>query len=141
MDGLRAAAITVRARLEFVRGAMPSDEFLARVLHGLSLPQKELPCQFFYDERGSQLFEEICELEEYYLTRTELALMRRRGAEMAGCLGPDVLLIEYGSGASVKTRLLLDQLPHPAAYIPIDLAREFLLQSSASLAADYPGLE
>src|SRR5215831_19366753 len=107
MDGVRAAATPVRARLEavtpalFARGAMPSDQFLARVLHGLSLPQKELPCQFFYDERGSRLFEEICELEEYYLTRTELALMRRHGAEMAGCLGPDVLLIEYGSGASV----------------------------------------
>src|SRR5262245_21732079 len=114
---------------------MKSVEFLVSVLHGLAQPQKELPCKVFYDERGSLLFEEICELPEYYLTRTELALMRRDGAEMAACLGSEVLLIEYGSGAGIKTRLLLDHLPQPTGYIPIDVSRELLLQSSASLAA------
>jgi dimethylhistidine N-methyltransferase len=122
----------------------PADEsapFLADVVAGLSRPAKELPCKYFYDARGSQLFDEICELDEYYLTRTELALMRERAAEMAGCIGPNCLLIEYGSGSSVKTRLLLDQLLEPAAYLPIDLSCEHLYRSSAVLVSDYPGLE
>jgi L-histidine Nalpha-methyltransferase len=115
--------------------------FLDEVLHGLGRPQKELPCKYFYDERGSQLFDEICRLDEYYLTRTELGIMRRHAAEMASCLGPNCLLIEYGSGSSVKTRLLLDRLAGPAAYVPIDLSREHLLRSAASLTASYPNLE
>ena len=82
--------------------------FLAEVLRGLSRRDKELPCKYFYDERGSQLFEAICQLEEYYLTRTELALMHQHVHEMAARLGPDCLLIEYGSGSSLKTRLLPD---------------------------------
>ncbi len=118
-----------------------SPTFLTEVLHGLSLPQKELPCKYFYDERGSQLFDQICDLEEYYLTRTELAIMHRSAAEMASSLGPNCLLIEYGSGSSVKTRLLLDHLTKPAGYVPIDLSREHLLRSAAKLGRNYPGVE
>lgn len=117
------------------------DEFLADVLHGLALPEKELPCKYFYDERGSQMFEAICELDEYYLTRTELGLMRARSAEMAACLGSECLLIEYGSGSSLKTRLLLDRMQRVTAYVPLDVSRDHLYRSANELAASYDALE
>ena len=90
-------------------------QFRADVLRGLFTPEKKLPCKYFYDEVGSALFEQITELDEYYPTRTELAIMEQHAAEMAGLLGPRCLLIEYGSGSSVKTRRLLDQMRDPAA--------------------------
>jgi dimethylhistidine N-methyltransferase len=117
------------------------QQFRADVLSGLRRPFKELPCKYFYDEAGSRLFEEICDLDEYYLTHTELKIMQRHAAEMAALLGPDCLLIELGSGNSLKTRLLLDQLPRPAAYVPVDVAHEQLLRSAQELPASYPGLE
>jgi dimethylhistidine N-methyltransferase len=116
-------------------------EFRADVLRGLGAPAKELPCKYFYDEAGSALFERITGLEEYYPTRTELAIMRRHVAEMAGLLGPRCLLVEYGSGSSTKTRLLLDRLLDPAGYLPIDVSGEYLLRSARSIADAYPGLE
>src|SRR5258708_26967933 len=100
--------------------------FREEVLQGLRKPQKELPSKFFYDERGSQLFEQICALDEYYLTRTELGIMRDHAGAMAEVLGQQCLLIEYGSGSSTKTRLLLDHLLQPAAYVPIDISKEHL---------------
>src|SRR5262249_31540850 len=109
--------------------AAATEQFLADVLRGLRRPAKELPCKYFYDEAGSRLFEDICGLEEYYLTRTELAIMRRDAGEMASLLGPDCLLIELGSGSSLKTRLLLDRLQRPAGYVPVDVSREHLLRS------------
>ena len=121
--------------------APDTARFRAEVLRGLRLPAKELPCKYFYDERGARLFEEICALDEYYLTRTELAIMRRHVGEMAGRLGPHCLLIEYGSGSGVKTRLLLDHRPDVAAYVPVDISGEQLAQSAEALAALYPGLE
>ena len=117
------------------------QQFRADVLRGLHQPVKELPCKYFYDETGSRLFEAICDLEEYYLTRTELEIMRRHAAEMARLLGPDCLLVELGSGSSLKTRLLLDELSRPAGYVPVDVSREQLLRSAQRLAANYPGLE
>ena len=93
-------------------------------------PKKELPCKYFYDEAGSALFEQITEQEEYYPTRTELGIMEGHGAEMAGLLGPRCLLIEYGSGSSLKTRRLLDPLRDPAGYAPIDVSGEYLLRSA-----------
>lgn len=110
------------------------------VLTGLRRQPKTLPCKYFYDERGSQLFDHICELEEYYLTRTELAIMRRYAPEMAAALGSGCLLVELGSGSSLKTRLLLDHL-EPVAYVPVDISREHLAKAAAALAADYPSLE
>ena len=115
--------------------------FLADVLEGLALPRKRLPCKYFYDEHGSQLFERICEVEEYYPTRTELAIMERHAAEMAAALGPRCLLVELGSGSSQKTRLLLDHLEDPAAYVPVDISREHLERAAAALARQYPKLE
>jgi dimethylhistidine N-methyltransferase len=120
--------------------ALDTRRFRADVLHGLSLPAKELPCKYFYDERGSRLFEQICELDEYYLTRTELAIMRRHAAAMAARIGPRCLLIEFGSGSSTKTRLLLDRLGNPAGYVPVDISGAHLERSSRILAADYPRL-
>jgi dimethylhistidine N-methyltransferase len=119
----------------------PLAEFRADVLRGLGAPAKELPCKYFYDQAGSALFERITELEEYYPTRTELAIMRRHVAEMAGLLGPRCLLVEYGSGSSTKTRLLLDRLLDPAGYVPIDVSGDHLLRSARSIADAYPGLE
>src|SRR6516165_3714122 len=84
------------------------------VLRGLRSPQKELPCKLFYDRVGSELFEQITSLDEYYPTRAELRILRESASEIAERLGPECLLIEYGSGSSTKTRLLLDQLQRPA---------------------------
>jgi len=120
---------------------MDSDSVRRELLHGLQLPAKELPCKLFYDERGSELFEQICELDEYYLTRAEIALLERHGAEIAALIGPQALLIELGSGNSRKTRILLDRLAEPAAYLPIDLAREQLLRSAAAVASSHPQVE
>jgi dimethylhistidine N-methyltransferase len=117
------------------------DPFLADVLRGLRAPAKELPCKYFYDEAGSELFERITELEEYYLTRTELAIMQRHAEEMASLLGPRCLLIEYGSGSSTKTRLLLDHLQAPAGYVPIDISGEHLRRTAQALAGEHPKLE
>lgn len=114
--------------------------FRREVLRGLRREPKELPCKYFYDERGSRLFEEICELEEYYLTRTELAIIRRHVAAMAACLGPGCCLIEFGSGSSRKTRLLLDHMEAPAAYLPLDISETALEASARALAAEHPGL-
>ncbi len=118
-----------------------TDSLLAEVLQGLRRAQKSLPSKFFYDRRGSQLFDQICELEEYYPTRTELAIMREHAGEMASHLGPRCLLIEYGSGSSLKTRLLLDHLENPAGYVPVDISREHLLEAAARLSEDYPHVE
>ncbi len=115
--------------------------FRDEVLQGLRKSPKELPSKYFYDAAGSRLFEQICELEEYYLTRTELHIMQERIAEMVALLGPNCLLIEYGSGSSKKTRMLLEALHTPAGYVPIDISKDQLLQSVTTLAAAYPWLE
>jgi len=111
------------------------------VLQGLQDARKELPSKYFYDDVGSHLFEQICELDEYYLTRTELAIMQEHMQEIVTRLGPHCLLIEYGSGNSTKIRMLLDALQDPAGYVPIDIAKEPLLRSAAGLAHAYPELE
>jgi dimethylhistidine N-methyltransferase len=123
------------------RRTEPAEEFLADVLRGLSGPVRTLPCKYFYDAAGSALFERITELDEYYLTRTELAIMRQHVAEMAGLVGEGCLLVEYGSGSSTKTRLLLDHLREPVGYVPIDLSEEPLRLAAGKIAADYPRVE
>lgn len=117
------------------------DRFRHDVLHGLSLPRKALPCKYLYDERGSELFDEICELEEYYLTRTELAILEQYAGEMAEAIGPDCELVELGSGSAIKTRLLLERLREPRAYIPVDLSVEPLLRSASNLRRLFPALD
>lgn len=118
-----------------------TDGWYEEVLRGLQKPVKELPCKLFYDERGSQLFNQICNLPEYYPTRTEQAIMTDYIHEIVALLGAGVLLIEYGSGSSQKTRILLDHLPHLAGYVPIDISKKHLLRSAATIAMIYPDLE
>ena len=117
----------------------PVDRFLQDVLAGLSNVPKALPPKYFYDARGCALFEAICELPEYYPTRTELALMQDCAADMAAQLGEGSLLIEFGSGASVKTEVLLRTL-RPMTYVPIDIAVEALRASTSRLAGAFPEL-
>ncbi len=117
------------------------ERFRAEVLSGLSKAQKELPSKYFYNEQGSRLFERICSLDEYYIPRTETAIMEDCIEEIVELIGPNILLIEYGSGNSAKTRILLDRLPGLVAYMPIDISQEQLLQATSELASDYKGLE
>lgn len=118
-----------------------SDRMREDVLRGLRHRPKRLPSKYFYDARGSELFERICEQPEYYLTRVELAILREHIGEIADAIGPDALLMEYGSGSGVKTRLLLRHLRSPVAYVPVEIAREALLASVAGLAAEFPHIE
>ena len=110
------------------------------LLDGLRRTPRSVPPKFFYDAEGSALFDRICELPEYYPTRTEIALLARHGREMAECIGAGADLVEYGAGSLRKVRLLLDALHRPARYVPIDLSAEHLLQHARQLAADHPGL-
>jgi len=116
------------------------ESFHDAVLEGLSRTPKTLPCKFLYDEDGSRLFEEICHLDEYYPTRTETALLNRHASEMADILGPECHLIEFGSGASAKVRILLEALERPRGYVPIDISRDHLIGAAAALAQDFPHL-
>jgi dimethylhistidine N-methyltransferase len=123
------------------RDAEPhQDGFCDEILHGLAQRPKRIAPKFFYDEVGCHLFEEICQLDEYYLTRTEIDILRENATEICRALGPGCLLVEFGSGSNVKTRILLDHLFAPAAYVPVDIARTNLLRCSAGLSADYPDL-
>lgn len=114
---------------------------IEEILRGLARTPKHLSPAYLYDEHGSCLFDEICDLPEYYLTRTETAILEQHAAEIAGLIGEQALLVELGSGASTKTRLLLDALPQPAAYVPVDISRSHLLQASQRLRTAYPRLE
>ena len=113
--------------------------FLADVISGLSLPQKALPPKYFYDDAGSRLFERICRLPEYYLTRAELALTRAHIASIARFAGKGCELVEYGSGESLKTRLLIRAL-RPSAYLPVDISEAALRGAVGRLAREFPWL-
>ncbi len=121
--------------------ASETNTFRQDILRGLRKPRKELYSKYFYDEKGAQLFEQITELEEYYPTRTELAIMQNAIEEITDLLGSDCLLVEYGSGSSWKTRILLDHLVQPTAYVPIDISKEHLTASAQALAEAYPEIE
>jgi dimethylhistidine N-methyltransferase len=119
---------------------VPADSFREDVIAGLSLPQKALPPKYFYDARGSRLFEAICRLKEYYPTRSELALTRGRIGEIARFAGRGSTLIEYGSGESRKSRMLIAAL-RPSAYVPVDISADALRQAAARLRRFFPWLE
>ncbi|MFL5296295.1 MAG: ergothioneine biosynthesis protein EgtB [Phenylobacterium sp.] len=121
-------------------GAVDVETFRADVLAGLAKPQKAIPPKYFYDAEGSRLFEAITELAEYYPTRTEIALLRDIAPEIARIISPGAALVEFGSGASVKTRLLLDAAPQIAVYAPIDISRAALDAAAAAIRRDYPKL-
>jgi dimethylhistidine N-methyltransferase len=116
------------------------EQFRDEVILGLLQDRKSIPPRFFYDRKGSELFEKICEQPEYYPTRTEKAILESHVGEIVERIGTQATLIELGSGASVKTRLLLNELADPCAYVPIDISRDFLIQSSQELAQEYAGL-
>jgi dimethylhistidine N-methyltransferase len=120
------------------------DDFAAAVSAGLGARPKTLPCRFLYDERGSELFEEICELPEYYLTRAERRLLEKHADAIAALLPTPIALAELGSGSSSKTRLLIEALLRRQPrlrYVPIDISRSILEESAGALLADYRGLE
>ena len=116
-------------------------DFLAETIAGLSQTPRTLPCKYFYDERGAELFGEICELPEYYITRTELAILSDYRAEISRSLGPRIQLIGLGTGAGTKTRILLEELEEPATYIPVDISREQLDESTGRFRKMFPRLE
>jgi len=113
--------------------------FRADVLTGLRQPQKAVPARWLYDQAGSQLFEDITRLAEYYPTRAETEILTDRGAEFAREIGPGRAVVEFGSGSSVKTPLLLRAID-PAAYVPLDIAGDFLRAAADELSAKFPGL-
>jgi dimethylhistidine N-methyltransferase len=129
------------SRLTFYDREPAPENFCAEVVRGLTARPKTLSSKFLYDERGARLFEEICGLEEYYPTRTETAILRRHAGEIAAQVGPHVRVVELGSGSSTKTRILLDHLEDPAAYVPVDISRAQLLESAGVIAAQYRALE
>ncbi len=116
------------------------EEFEDAVLAGLARYPRAIPAKFLYDERGSALFDEICELPEYYLTRVETAILRDCVDDISAMAGPGCVLIEYGSGSSVKSRLLIEAMHDLAAYVPIDISRRHLDTTVDGLRRDYPGL-
>ncbi|MFP4144572.1 MAG: L-histidine N(alpha)-methyltransferase [Phycisphaeraceae bacterium] len=118
-----------------------SDDLLRECVAGLRRRPRELPCKFLYDERGAELFERICDLPEYYPTRTELGILEANLGEIAERLGPSCLVVEPGSGDGRKTRILLGGLDRPSGYVPIDIAREQLWATARELSAAHPEME
>jgi dimethylhistidine N-methyltransferase len=115
--------------------------FAEAVLTGLSRAQKAVSSAWLYDHEGSALYEDITRLPEYYVARTETRILECEAEAMAAHLPPEATVIEYGAGAAVKTRLLLDALARPACYAPLDISAEFLLEASAEIAGRYPDIE
>ena len=118
-----------------------NDQFLTDVIEGLSQPKKTLPCKYLYDERGSQLFDDICSTPEYYHTRTELEIFEAALPVVASIVGPRADILEFGSGVGVKIRKLIDALESPRSYTPIDISEEVLAASVVELHQQYDELE
>lgn len=117
-----------------------ADGMLEDVIAGLSATPRRIPSKYFYDDAGSRLFDRITELEEYYLTRAETTIMERHAGEMARQMGTRVRLVEFGSGSSAKTRILLDAMEALAAYVPVDISAEYLDQVAAELRREHPDI-
>lgn len=115
-----------------------AESFLEQVVAGLSQRPKTIPCKFFYDAKGADIFGEITRISEYYPTRLETQIMEDMVGVMARTLGERVRLVEFGSGSSVKTRLLLTALTQPASYVPIDINREHLVENAIRVQEEYP---
>lgn len=118
----------------------PQRQMFNEVVEGLCRPQKMIPSKFFYDERGSELFEEITRLDEYYPTRTEMRILEKYIGEIAKAVGEQSVIVELGSGNSSKTRLLLDHMSDISAYVPVDISEEYLMKTVRSLKNEYPNL-
>jgi dimethylhistidine N-methyltransferase len=129
---------TATQTLPLVDQAPATESFRAAVIDGLQQSQKQISSKFLYDERGSKLFDRICELDEYYPTRTEIGIMQDHVDAMGEAIGSQARLVELGSGSSLKTRVLLDHLDDLVVYVPIDISRAHLVQAAETIAADYP---
>jgi dimethylhistidine N-methyltransferase len=136
MTADQLTAIQPGAAVPLVASDLSSD-----VIAGLSSNPRALPCKYFYNERGAALFQKICELPEYYITRTEIDTLDKRRAEIASQIGPNVELIGLGTGAGTKTRILIEALEKPAVYIPVDISEKQLRKSSALFRKIFPDLE
>src|SRR5882724_12425547 len=121
--------------------APESADFLADVIAGLSSNPRTIPSKYFYDELGAALFQKICELPEYYVTRTEIDILDRSRADIASQLGPNLELIGLGTGAGTKTRILIEALENPAVYVSVDISQKQLRQSTALFRKIFPDLE
>ena len=130
-----------RSTLRLTEAQPKNAAMAAEVLAGLRASPKMLSPKYFYDERGSQLFDEITELPEYYPTRTEIDIMQTNIDEIVKLVGPQASLIEFGSGSSQKTRMLLDHLEDLAAYVPVEISRDYLLDIVEGLRAEYPHID
>ena len=136
----RLARLSRRGAVSFFGSAVGADGFLDDVISGLSQPQKALPPKYLYDAEGSRLFERICRLREYYPTRTELALTKQHLREIVRFAGERCELIEYGSGESVKTRMLIEHL-RPSRYVPVEISEAALRDAATRLAREFPWLD
>ena len=144
MSVIEKATTSTRFELNVTKTDEVVDQFAMDVDHGLSSKQKSIPPKYFYDAIGSQLFEQICDLPEYYLTRTEAEILRKNAQAIVGNLKEESVLVELGSGSSTKTRILIEVLLEKQQYlhyIPIDLARDILVESSGKLLEEYEKLE
>lgn len=129
----------LKPEIEDGQASLADPKFRADVLGGLERCPRAIPARWFYDRRGSELFEQITDVPEYYPTRTETAILRRIGDELGARLPAGAAVVEFGSGSSAKTPLVLDAVT-PSAYVPIDISGAFLRDSSRALSAAYPGL-
>ena len=127
--------------LQNVPADAASRSFAADLARALASQPRSISPKYFYDARGSQLFDRICELPEYYPTRTELAILRSHAGEIAAQMGPRAEIVEFGAGSCAKVGLLLDAMDRPARYLPIDISGEHLASSTAQLRAQYPALD
>jgi len=126
----------------FARAFAPTgDGFREALIAGLAQSPKKIPCKYFYDAVGARLFDEICTLPEYYLTRTENVLLRAHAAEISALAGSDVEIMEFGAGSGDKIRILLDGFHHPRAYMPVDFSVTWLDRLAERLRKDYPALQ
>lgn len=118
-----------------------TEAFREDIVHCLSQPTKSVPCKYLYDEVGSKLFDQICDLDEYYPTRTEIDILSRNAESIAGHVGSRVMLVEPGSGSSIKSKIILDSLDDPVAYVPVDISAVHLDQTATRLRKQYPKIE
>jgi dimethylhistidine N-methyltransferase len=116
-------------------------EFARDLAAALATRPRSISPKYFYDAQGSALFDRICELPEYYPTRTEMAILQGQAADIAAQIGPRAEIVEFGAGSCTKVRVLLDALDAPARYLPIDISGEHLAVAAAGLRRDYPGLD
>ena len=135
-----ARSALARAALQVEPGHPEATAFAADAIAGLTAMPKRLPPKYFYDVAGSELFERITTLPEYYPTRCELSILRDHAADIAALIPQGAALIEFGSGASVKTRIVLGAAKGLAAYVPVDISADFLERQAVELRKEYPGV-